>query len=214
MIVSMGNNDILFVFSPADVVTVDQIIAGHRQLIRRAHARGLKIYGATLTPFGGFVFSSAEKEAKRQAVNHWIRTSGEYDAVIDFDAVVRDPSNPTRLRSDLRQWRPSASERLRLRSNGQRHRPRAVQERESRIDRQDSDAEFGLPRRSSVEEGRSAYALGAFLSERFGEISLRLPSHPRAMAGQPGTRAKAGDLGGRCRLRPLRAELHDCERED
>ena len=99
VIASIGNNDILFVFSPADVVTVDQLIAGHRQLIHRAHARGLKIYGATLTPVGGFVFSSAAKEEQRQAVNHWIRTSGEYDAVIDFDAVARDPSNPTRLRS-------------------------------------------------------------------------------------------------------------------
>jgi lysophospholipase L1-like esterase len=60
----------------------------------------LKIYGATLTPFGGFPFASAAKESQRQAVNHWIRTSGEYDAVIDFDAVLRDPNDPTRLRSD------------------------------------------------------------------------------------------------------------------
>lgn len=100
VIAFLGNNDILFVFSPADMVTVDQIITGHRQLIRRARARGLKIYGATLTPFGGFVLSSAEKEEKRRAINHWIRTSGEYDAVIDFDAVLRDPSNPSRLRPD------------------------------------------------------------------------------------------------------------------
>ena len=100
VIASLGNNDILFVFSPADVVSVTQIIAGHRQLIRRARARGLKIYGATLTPFGGFPFASAAKESKRQAVNHWIRTSGEYDAVIDFDVVLRDPNDPTRLRSD------------------------------------------------------------------------------------------------------------------
>ena len=100
VIASLGNNDILFVFSPADVVSVDQIIAGHRQLIRRARARGLRIYGATLTPFGGFPFASAAKESKRQAVNHWIRTSGEYDAVIDFDAVLRDLNDPTRLRSD------------------------------------------------------------------------------------------------------------------
>ncbi|MCI0626362.1 MAG: SGNH/GDSL hydrolase family protein [Acidobacteria bacterium] len=97
VIVLMGNNDILFVFSPADVVTVDQIIEGHRQLIRRAHARGLKIYGGTLTPFGGFFFSTPQKEVMRQAVNTWIRTSGEYDGVIDFDEVTRDPSSPTRL---------------------------------------------------------------------------------------------------------------------
>ena len=100
VITALGNNDILFVFSPADVVSVDQIVAGQRQLIRRARARGLKIYGATLTPFGGFPFASAAKESQRQAVNHWIRTSGEYDAVIDFDAVLRDPNDPTRLRSD------------------------------------------------------------------------------------------------------------------
>ena len=96
-IVLLGNNDLLFVFSPTDVVTVDQIISGHRQLIRRAHARGLKIYGATLTPFAGFPFSSAPKEEARQAVNSWIRTSGEYDGVIDFDGILRDPSFPSRL---------------------------------------------------------------------------------------------------------------------
>jgi lysophospholipase L1-like esterase len=97
VIVLLGNNDILFVFSPADVVTVAQIIEGHRQLIRRAHARGLKIHGGTLTPFGGFFFDSPEKESQRQEVNDWIRTSGEYDAVIDFDEVTRDPSFPARL---------------------------------------------------------------------------------------------------------------------
>lgn len=100
VITLLGNNDILFVFNPAEVVSVEEIIAGHRQLIRRARARGAQIYGGTLTPFGGFFFSSPEKEAKRQAVNHWIRTSGEYDDVIDFDAAVRDPRDPTRLWSD------------------------------------------------------------------------------------------------------------------
>jgi lysophospholipase L1-like esterase len=100
VIVALGNNDILFVFSPADEVSVDQMIAGHRQLIRRARARGLKVYGTTLTPFGGFPLASSVKESKRQAVNQWIRTSGEYDAVIDFDAALRDPADPTRLRAD------------------------------------------------------------------------------------------------------------------
>lgn len=81
-------------------VTADQIIAGHRQIIARAHARGLRIYGCTLTPFEGTIFPgyfSAAGEAKRQAVNQWIRTSGAYDAVIDFDAATRDPSHPTRF---------------------------------------------------------------------------------------------------------------------
>jgi lysophospholipase L1-like esterase len=102
VIVLLANNDIWTgeVF-PADFVTADQIIEGHRQLIERAHARGLKIYGGTLTPFGGFTpfgFTlSPGTEAMRQAVNAWIRTSGEYDAVIDFDEAVRDPQDPTRL---------------------------------------------------------------------------------------------------------------------
>lgn len=72
------------------------IIAGHRQLIERAHSHGLKIYGATLTPFEGARYWTEQGEAKRQALNDWIRTSGAYDAVLDFDAVVRDPSDPTR----------------------------------------------------------------------------------------------------------------------
>jgi lysophospholipase L1-like esterase len=72
------------------------IIAGHRQLIIRARARGLKIYGATLTPFEGANYFTKEGEAKRQAVNEWIRRSKEYDGVLDFDAVIRDPGNPTK----------------------------------------------------------------------------------------------------------------------
>jgi lysophospholipase L1-like esterase len=105
VIVLEGNNDILIgEILPDDFVTADQIIEGHKQLIQRAHARGLKIYGGTLTPFAGFTFFgftfSPATETMRQAVNAWIRTSGEYDAVIDFDAVTRDPSFPTRLNPD------------------------------------------------------------------------------------------------------------------
>jgi len=77
--------------------TADDLIAGHKQLIERAHARGLRIYGATLTPFEGAAYWSSEGEAKRQAVNQWIRTSKVYDGVVDFDAAVRDPNNPTKL---------------------------------------------------------------------------------------------------------------------
>jgi lysophospholipase L1-like esterase len=101
VIVLLGNNDIWLgeTFFPAEAVTAEQIIQGHRQLIRRAHARGLTIYGATLTPLGGFVPDAVFPvvEAKRALVNAWIRTSGAYDAVIDFDAIVRDPAVPTRL---------------------------------------------------------------------------------------------------------------------
>ena len=77
--------------------SADDLIAGHKQLIERAHARGLKIYGATLTPFEGAGYFTPEGEAKRQALNDWIRTSGAYDGVIDFDAATRDPSAPTQV---------------------------------------------------------------------------------------------------------------------
>ena len=79
--------------------TAAEIIAGHQGLIQRAHARGLMVYAGTLTPFEGAQYFSEEGEAKRQAVNDWIRTSGEYDAVIDFDAVVRDSNHPARFLS-------------------------------------------------------------------------------------------------------------------
>ena len=73
------------------------IIAAHQQIVERAHARGLKIFGATLTPFEGAAYFTPEGEAKRQAFNNWLRTSKAYDGVIDFDAATRDPQNPTKL---------------------------------------------------------------------------------------------------------------------
>ena len=77
--------------------SAEDLIAAHRQLIARARARGLRIYGATLTPFEGAAYWTPEGEAKRQALNQWIRTSKQYDGVIDFDAVVRDPQQPTKF---------------------------------------------------------------------------------------------------------------------
>ena len=77
--------------------SADDLIAAHRQMIERAHARGLRIYGATLTPFEGAAYFTQEGEAKRLAVNRWIRTSGMYDGVIDFEMIVRDPSAPTKI---------------------------------------------------------------------------------------------------------------------
>ncbi len=74
------------------------IIAAYEQIITRARARGLRVIGATITPYAGADFYwSADGEADRQQINEWIRTSGRYDAVIDFDAAVRDPANPTHL---------------------------------------------------------------------------------------------------------------------
>jgi lysophospholipase L1-like esterase len=73
------------------------LMASHQQMIERAHTRGLRIYGATLTPFAGANYWTPEGEAKRQLLNDWIRTGKAYDAVLDFDNVVRDPSQPTKL---------------------------------------------------------------------------------------------------------------------
>lgn len=77
------------------------MIAGYRQLIARAHARGLKVIAATITPYGGAAYYSEEGDAVRQAINQWIRTSKELDGVLDFDAVIRDPAKPTQIRDGL-----------------------------------------------------------------------------------------------------------------
>ena len=77
--------------------SAEDVIAGHKQIIERAHARGLKIYGATLTPFYGAAYYTEVGEAKRQAVNEWIRNSRAYDGVIDFDKATRDPGDPKKF---------------------------------------------------------------------------------------------------------------------
>lgn len=74
--------------------SADDIIAGYKQLIEQAHSRGVKIFGATMTPFYGAVYYTDVGEAKREAVNQWIRTSKAFDGVIDFDAATRDPNDP------------------------------------------------------------------------------------------------------------------------
>ena len=86
--------------SAADHATrVQNILAAYQQIITRAHAHGLSAYGATITPYVGsdYYHPGPSSEADRQAVNRWIRAKGHFDAVIDFDAVVRDPTHPDRL---------------------------------------------------------------------------------------------------------------------
>jgi lysophospholipase L1-like esterase len=80
---------------PYDVVSAQDIIVGFGQLATRAHTHGIKVIGATLTPFGGANYQSAAGEAMREAVNDWIRTTHDLDGVIDFDKATRDPANPT-----------------------------------------------------------------------------------------------------------------------
>jgi len=80
--------------------TAEQVIAGYQEIIRRVHARGIKIIGATLTPSAGTAFGlygTPETDAKRRAINNFIRTSGMFDGVADFSAVTEDPANPGHL---------------------------------------------------------------------------------------------------------------------
>jgi lysophospholipase L1-like esterase len=79
---------------PYDVVTADDLIAGLSQLATRAHTHGIKVYGATLTPYIGAKYASPAGEAMRQAVNKWIRTTNQLDGFIDFDKATQDPANP------------------------------------------------------------------------------------------------------------------------
>ena len=78
---------------------VERLLAAYRQILERAHAHGLQVFGATITPYAGSDYYHPDplSEADRKAVNQWIRAPGHFDAVIDFDAVVRDPAHPDQL---------------------------------------------------------------------------------------------------------------------
>jgi len=100
LVVFEGINDIgmpALSGDPAEFVSADELIAGLRQLAERAHEHGIVAIGATITPFESAMYFSQDGEAIRQTVNDWIRTGRAFDAVIDFDDVVRDPGQPTRL---------------------------------------------------------------------------------------------------------------------
>jgi len=81
--------------------TAADLIAAFDQVIARAHDRGLEVYGATIMPYGDCFYYSEQGEADRQTINAWIRHSGRFDAVIDFDAAARDPLRPERLHPDV-----------------------------------------------------------------------------------------------------------------
>jgi lysophospholipase L1-like esterase/predicted ester cyclase len=104
VIVRIGINDIAFpgaLAPPTERVTVDTMAAGYRQLVARARQRHVRVIGSTLSPFEGAAlfpnFYSLDKEAIREELNAWIRDGGEFDAVVDFDEVLRDPAHPARL---------------------------------------------------------------------------------------------------------------------
>ncbi|ARA93149.1 hypothetical protein AWN76_008240 [Rhodothermaceae bacterium RA] len=97
LIVLEGVNDIGTAEPDSAAAVARDLMAAYQTMIDRAHARGIRVYGATILPFGGSFYDAPEREAARQTVNDWIRTSGAFDAVIDFDAALRDPAQPTRL---------------------------------------------------------------------------------------------------------------------
>ena len=97
-----GINDIGYSNTvPSEGVGAQEIIAAYRQLIERAHARGISVIGATITPFEGAHYYVPAGEQVRQTVNAWIRAGGAFDGVIDFDAAMRDPAHPTQVKPDL-----------------------------------------------------------------------------------------------------------------
>ena len=88
--------------SPAEhALLVHRILSAYQQMILRAHAHGIRVIGATITPYTGsdYYHPGPRSEADRQAINQWIRTPGNFDAVLDFDKIVRDPNHVDRLRS-------------------------------------------------------------------------------------------------------------------
>lgn len=97
LIFALGTNDIGNAPSSAPM-TAAMLIGGYRQLIARAHARGIAVIGATMLPFQGSSYYSAARDATRQEVNAWIRNSNELDGSVDFDLALRDPANPLRMR--------------------------------------------------------------------------------------------------------------------
>ncbi|MFD6994259.1 SGNH/GDSL hydrolase family protein [Streptomyces sp. NPDC059943] len=113
VVIAVGN-DLIFSFAPGTEETagflsmfpgtpvgVDDIIAAHLQLASRARAHGARAYAATIAPYGGSEMYTSEGDKAREQVNAWIRTSGAFDGVLDFDAVWRDPADPSRIRNGL-----------------------------------------------------------------------------------------------------------------
>ncbi|WP_305782488.1 SGNH/GDSL hydrolase family protein [Symbioplanes lichenis] len=116
VVLSVGGNDIITSFAPRGAdspvggflamfpgapVSVDDVIAGYLGLVARARAHGVRVHGTTIAPYEGSELFTAAGESARQQVNAWIRDGGAFDAVLDFDAVWRDPERPSRMRDDF-----------------------------------------------------------------------------------------------------------------
>lgn len=102
VVIFEGVNDIGSINGNSEAMTA-KLIDAYTQLAKKAREHGYNVYGATITPFGGHSYFTFFREAARQAVNEWIRTSGTFDGVIDFDKLMRDPSEPSKLKADLQE---------------------------------------------------------------------------------------------------------------
>lgn len=98
LIILEGINDIGQAQDAEEAEQVAQdLIEAYQKMIKQAHSQDIKVFGATLMPFGGSFYDGPEREEARQTVNDWIRTSGAFDAVVDLDKALRDPDNPSQL---------------------------------------------------------------------------------------------------------------------
>jgi lysophospholipase L1-like esterase len=108
VVVMLATNDLGIGYGPANpnrpappgapAPTVEDLMAGYRQLIARAHDHGIKVYASTVMPYEGASYWSPQGDAVRQAVNAWVRKGGVFDGYVDFDAVWRDPAHPAQIR--------------------------------------------------------------------------------------------------------------------
>jgi lysophospholipase L1-like esterase len=101
VIVFEGVNDIGGARGPGASTLATDIIDADKQFAAKAHAKNIRIYGATITPFGGNGYYSDQHEAIRQEVNAWVRTNSVFDGVVDFDAAVRNPDTPAQFREEF-----------------------------------------------------------------------------------------------------------------
>lgn len=100
VVIFEGVNDLGSINGNSEAMAAN-LIEAYQQMAKKARERGYKVYGATITPFGGHSYFTFFREAARQTVNEWIRTSGIFDGVIDFDKLMRNPSEPSKLKADL-----------------------------------------------------------------------------------------------------------------
>jgi len=98
LIILEGVNDLGQTRDSANAARVaEDLIAAYEKMINDAHAMGIRVYGATIMPFGKSFYSTSYREVARNSINEWIRNSGKFDAVVDFDLALRDPQDTTCL---------------------------------------------------------------------------------------------------------------------